>query len=164
MKQRVEEIHSIQQREIIDLRVSHRDTLNRLHQSIRRVAQRPVAVPRHGLEEPVQHVPRAEPTRQLVRLSARPKNLYDLYHEYEFGLGGSKPAKMFTSAERGACRFTYSLRLGFWTLVDDLVRKGRTSEVAIDLVYSVYGANQPVVSILRAIRVDKKRGGHPALR
>jgi hypothetical protein len=30
-----------------------------------------------------------------------PKTLHDLWNEYHFGIGGLKPAKDFTSAERG---------------------------------------------------------------
>jgi hypothetical protein len=96
-------------------------------------------------------------SRPPPRLSKRPKDLFELYREYQFGIGGSKPAKLFSSAERGSCRSTYSLRLGFWSLVDGLVRKGHTSETAIDLIYSSYGVQEPVVAILRKIRTDKKR-------
>jgi hypothetical protein len=175
MKQRMEEINSIQQREIADLRSSHQTTFNRLHQTMRRVVQRPIGIVRPTTAaqgdvvrpvdsmEPIAIV-HAPPPRPPARLAARPKNLHDLYHEYQFGLGGSKPAKLFSSAERGSCRFTYSLRLGFWTLVDSLVRKGHTSETAIDSIYGAYGVGEPVVSILRSIRADKKRGGHPSLR
>ena len=49
------------------------------------------------------------------------------------------------------------------SIVDKLVRKGHTTDTAVDLIYATYGANKPVVSILRCIRADKKRGGHPSL-
>ena len=38
----------------------------------------------------------------LLELSAHPRNLYDLSIKYEFlGLGGRKPARLFTAQERG---------------------------------------------------------------
>ncbi|KAG3163294.1 hypothetical protein C6341_g12988 [Phytophthora cactorum] len=105
------------------------------------------------------------PQRGLVaRLSKRPKDLFELWHEYQFGCGGLKPAKDFTAVERGLNKFAYSRRKVFWDVVANLVRSGFTSDTAIDKVYAVYGRQLSVSSVLVALRTDRKRGGHPSLR
>ncbi|ETP04478.1 hypothetical protein F441_18743 [Phytophthora nicotianae CJ01A1] len=97
-------------------------------------------------------------------LSKRPKDLYELWGEYEFGLNGLKPAKEFTAAERGANKFAYSRRKVFWDVVSAFVRTGFTSDVAIDKIYAAYGRQLSVTRILTALRTDKHQGGHPSLR
>ena len=54
-------------------------------------------------------------------LSKRPKTLFDLWNEYEIGLTDHKPAKDYTSAERGANKFAYSRKKVFWDLIVKLV-------------------------------------------
>jgi hypothetical protein len=36
-----------------------------------------------------------------ITLSPNPRDLYSLWQEYEFGIGGRKAARLFTAAERG---------------------------------------------------------------
>ena len=86
-----------------------------------------------------------------------------LWKEYEHGIGNSKPARDFTSKERGALKWKYAFRNNLWNLVDRLVRQGNTSDVAIDRVYDTYGRSKSPTEILRAIRTGKARGGHPNL-
>ena len=47
-------------------------------------------------------------------LSWTPRSLYDLWAEYEIGIGGRKAAKDFTAAERGRVKRTYHLRRLYW--------------------------------------------------
>ncbi|KUF81643.1 hypothetical protein AM588_10000277 [Phytophthora nicotianae] len=135
---------------------------------IRRIALQPVVRTIHPLssangggdgveEEGSVVLPRA-------MLSKRPKDLYELWGEYEFGLNGLKPAKEFTAAERGANKFAYSRRKVFWDVVSAFVRTGFTSDVAIDKIYAAYGRQLSVTRILAALRTDKHQGGHPSLR
>ncbi len=157
MRKRTEEVLTIQQAEIAALRQSHDRALSRINNNIRRIAERPIA-------HVASHQPRtAVSTPRQASLSKGPKDLYDLWNEYEHGLMGAKPARLFTSKERGACRFAYSLRMGFWNIVNNMVSKGHTSDTAIDTIYRVYGRNQSVSAILRSIRSDKP-SGHPELR
>ena len=86
-----------------------------------------------------------------------------LWTEYEFGIGGRKAAKLFSASERGKVRFNYSLRKAFWDIVLIMARRGYTHNTAIDKIYSVYSSRLSVTQILREIRKDKKRGGHPEL-
>ena len=100
-----------------------------------------------------------------LRLSQRPKDLYILWAEYEHGVAGVKPEKLFTARERGANKYAFSRRLVFWNMVASLVARGHTSDLAVDKVYAVYGRNQGVTKILQAMQQDRnKRGGHPELR
>merc|ERR1712150_375032 len=102
--------------------------------------------------------------RMPARLSRCPKTLFDLWHEYQFGLSGCKPAKEFTLIERGKAKSVYCRRKVFWDVVVKLVNAGHTSEVVIDKVYACYGRNTSVTKILLKMVQDRKTGGHPNLR
>ena len=102
--------------------------------------------------------------RMPARLSRCPKTLFDLWHEYQFGLSGCKPAKEFTLIERGKAKSVFCRRKVFWDVVVKLVNAGHTSEVAIDKVYACYGRNTSVTKILLKMVQDRKTGGHPNLR
>ncbi|ETL82682.1 hypothetical protein L917_17198 [Phytophthora nicotianae] len=99
-----------------------------------------------------------------ARLSKRPKDLYELWYEHQFGLAGLKAAKAFTPTERGANKFAYSRRKHFWRVVTNLVQAGYTSDTAIDRVCTTYGRSLSVSNIIAGLREDHKRGGHPNLR
>ncbi|KAI2503968.1 hypothetical protein MHU86_10465 [Fragilaria crotonensis] len=75
-----------------------------------------------------------------LSLSPNPKNLFELWDEYQVGIGGRKAARLFSKAERGGkVKHKNCRRKVLWTLVSGLVRQGYTSDTAIDLIYSVYG-------------------------
>ena len=92
-----------------------------------------------------------------------PRSLHVPWEEYEFGIGGRKPAKAFTPAERGAVKFAYCRRKVVWDKIAEMVRAGHTAQVAIDLIYEVYGAATGVTNIINTMKRDRKTGGHPAL-
>ena len=95
-------------------------------------------------------------------LSPNPKNLYELWHEYQVGLGGRKPAKMFSSRERGGkVKHKYHRRNVIWKMVAGLVRSGMTADAAIDSVYAVCGQQTCVTVIINAIKKDSKEGSRP---
>ena len=96
-------------------------------------------------------------------LTKCPKTLYVLWQEYEFGVGGRRPARLFNATERGRVKFNYSLRKGFWQLMDRMIQNGHTLNGAIDKMYSVYDCSRSVTEILRKIRKGAKTGGHPQL-
>ncbi|OWZ03196.1 hypothetical protein PHMEG_00025112 [Phytophthora megakarya] len=144
---------------------SHRE-LQKIQAILRRLAASPL--PRQASRE--HHAQHSSETAveqrrsSTPRLSKRPKDLFELWHEYQFGLAGLKAAKEFSRSERGANKFAYSRRKPFWDVIASLVRSGYTSDTAIDKVYAVYGRNLSVSSILKSLREDRKRGGHPSLR
>ena len=108
------------------------------------------------------------PTRAAVpyemTLSSHPKTLHMLWHEWEFGIGGRRPAKGFNQHDRGCVRFKFSLRKVFWDMVCKMIRVGYTSNTAIDKIYSVYTTRLSVTNLLRQMRKDNRTGGHPLLR
>ena len=155
---RMEELSATLTADIARLRGDVLRKIGIVEASVKRIALQPVvrrAKASTNSTKPV-HGP-------VVRLSKCPRNLYILWQEYEFGFGGRKPAREFTSEERGANKFAYSRRKVFWELVDKLTRRGYTSDVAIDKIYSVYGRNLPVSTILLKLRQDRRRGGNPAI-
>ena len=101
---------------------------------------------------------------RLAELSKHPRSLEDLWTEYTDGLGGRKPAREFTAAERGAVKYMYSQRKKVWSMIEKHVQAGCIAPVAIHKIYQVYGAGASVSTIIRGIRQDDKTGGHPTLR
>ena len=100
-------------------------------------------------------------------LSPSPRTLHILWEEWEFGIGGRKPASQFTEHESGNKhhKSTYSRRKSFWSLVCHLIRRGIPAQDAINRIYGVYGHNLNVSKILdRIIRDRKNNTWHISLR
>ena len=131
--------------------------LRNLEANTSRIALQPVARPIHGGGGG------GGEARAPAATLAKPRDLYQLWQEYEFGIGGRKPARQFTSVERGAVKFTYSRRKIIWDAIDRMVRSGVTAQVAIDRIYGVYGRLN-VSAMVRAMRQDERHGGHQQLR
>lgn len=151
MKRRMEEIYSSLRAEVDCNHTETKQKIQRLNASIKRIAVQPVVRSVAHDHEMV-----SQPSHS-VRLSKGPVNLFELWKEYQFGLGGRAPARLFSPNERGQNRSTYSLRKVFWDAVLELIRSGMTSDVAIDRVYSVYGREKSTTDILRTMRNDRKR-------
>ena len=125
----------------------------------------PIAV-NAGVPSEIQNLLAADNIRTReshARLSYRPKHLEDLWQEWEFGVGGRKAAKLFTSSERGLKenKFAYSRRKPFWLLMHELIRRGHGTDSACQLIRKVYGESIAVGKILEQIRKDK--GNNPRL-
>ena len=165
MKRRMEEIRSELQSEIREKAARHDVLLQRINENVKRITAQPVV---RTAAQSLADLSRGDGIDSHARLASgsNVRTLYDLWVEYELGLAGHKPARHFTPAERGRVKFTYSLRLNFWQVVDRMVRAGHTSDVAIDKVYGTYGVGETVTKILRKMRSDKKgliSGIHPSL-
>jgi hypothetical protein len=75
--------------------------------------------------------------RAPCTLSKKPPDLFALWREYEFGIGGQKATEDFSPTKRGKSRFTYSRRKVFWDCVIIFIQLGYTKEAAIDCIYGV---------------------------
>ena len=95
---------------------------------------------------------------QGAQLCKYPKDLYVLWQEYEFGLEGNKPAKLYTPAERGANKCSYCRRKVFWDAIETLMQRGASSDVAIDTVYQRYGRDKSNSKILKEMGTNKRVG------
>ena len=100
---------------------------------------------------------------QSASLSPHPRTLYELWDEYVIGIGGRKPAREFTSRDRGKLKYKYYRRKKLWDLVSALTRSGLTHHVAIDQIYQVYGRQNSVTTIIAAIKRDGKTNFIPPL-
>lgn len=149
LRSRLEEIQSQNAAGMAQLESILVAKMDMINSSVRRIAIQPVVRAASNIVDI--NVPVARPA-QVACLSKRPKDLYDLWKEYEFGLAGLKPAKLFNYKERGACKFLYCVRLKFWSLTEKLIRRGHTSDTAIDAIYLKYGRHSSVTSILTKIR------------
>jgi len=97
-------------------------------------------------------------------LSPKPRNLYELWMEYEHGIGGRRAARLFSRQERGRVKTIYTRRKVIWDEIARLVRAGDTHTTAIDHIYQAYGPTLLITTITKKIRDDWRTGGHPALR
>jgi Pre-mRNA cleavage and polyadenylation specificity factor len=101
----------------------------------------------------------------VAALSPNVKCLYELWHEYQHGIGGRKAARLFTAQERGRVKHKYTRRKVVWDCVDQLVRSGITANAAIDRIYAVYGQSSPVTVIINKLRKDRNENNlHVSLR
>jgi hypothetical protein len=101
----------------------------------------------------------------VAALAPSIKNLYELWHEYQHGIGGRKAARLFTAQERGRVKHKYTRRKVVWDCVEQLVRSGITANVAIDRIYLVYGQSSPVTVIINKLRKDRNENNlHISLR
>jgi len=139
--------------EVHSLFCDQRRHISTLNANVKRIALVPGVRGGAAAERPI-----TANEERRVCLSKCPRDLWVLWSEWEQGLGGVKPAKAFTHAERGANKFSFSRRKVFWDTVEDLVKRGNTSDVSIDKIYRVYGWNNSVTKILNEMRSDKKRG------
>jgi len=138
---------------------------------IRRIAIQPAQPVRNDNNEPVVHANAGHNNMATVNaqinvasLSPTPRDLHVLWQEYEFAVGGRKPAKLFTASERGRVKYTYHRRKVVWDTVAELIRRGHTAQTAIDLILQTYGENTTTTKIINQMRRDRPNGGHPALR
>jgi hypothetical protein len=107
--------------------------LNQVDRNITRYAMAPV----RPLNRQQQQQPQVGQEAQMqdvignARLG-KPKTLLLLWHEYMNGLPGNKPAKDFTTAERGTVKYAYCRRKVFWDVMRDLINAGHTELSAVE--------------------------------
>jgi hypothetical protein len=114
----------------------------------------------------------AEPLEAVnnANLSHLPRDLAALWREYQHGLYGMKPARLFTTEERNNTKLKqkYYRRNQIWQIMVKQSRRGLTPEQAANEIYMVYGARTSVTKIIDCIIKDKERyketgGFHPNL-
>jgi hypothetical protein len=134
-----------------------------LNRNINRIAIQPAR--RVGAGRNLNAENAAEGEQYVSNLSPTPRTLHVLWQEYEFGIGGRKPARLFTPAERGKVKFKYSRRKVVWDVIAARVRAGETAQVAIDHIYEVYGAGKTVSYVITMMQRDRRvyNGCHPQL-
>jgi len=140
--------------------IHHRFTS--LERNVRRIALQPVQRVRAQVQDIEGEGDGPGPTL-VATLSKCPRDLYVLWTEYEVGLAGRKPARLFTAHERGKVKFKYSRRKVVWDAIDRMIRSGSTSDIAVDSIYNVHGRNKSVSEIIQCLRNDGPQG-HPNLR
>ena len=109
--------------------------------------------------------------RQWPALCPNVNSLLSLWTDYEFGIGGRKPAKAWKPAERGnkTQKQTYYRRNCLWKIQLHLVNKGYRIEAANALIRRTYGESTSITNMATAIVADRKtykdHGGlHPNFR
>ena len=127
-----------------------------VNRSVQRIALQPVQRPRIRRATGAAFGAHEEaPT--TVTLSRNPRTLFVLWQEYQFGIGGCKAAREFSSAERGEVKHKYHRRKVVWDKIDAMIRGGYTSNAAIDELYIRYGLGTPVTRIIN-LMLRERRG------
>jgi hypothetical protein len=131
-----------------------------LNANIRRIAIQParriVPVAQAGQEAvPANNEPNP-PINQSATLMPVPRTLHVLWEEWHHGVGGRKPARLFTARERGQCKHKFHRRKLVWDLLAGLIRGGLTANVACDRIYNVYGQQCSMTTIINRLKADKK--------
>jgi hypothetical protein len=94
----------------------------------------------------------------IASLSPMPRNLFELWREYQHGIGGRKPACEFSRVEKGRVKHKYHRRNVVWLIIENLVRLGFTAETAIDRIHAIYGSQTSVTEIINQLKTHKKAG------
>lgn len=111
---------------------------------------------------------RARPARRATdreaKLVARPRCLYELWQEYQFGIGNNKPAKNFTSAERNnrddGLKQKYYYRSKIWKVQSYMLNAGWSIEAMNAEISRVYNSSH-VTQIIKGITADSKNLQNP---
>jgi Transcriptional activator of glycolytic enzymes len=97
-------------------------------------------------------------------LSPTPRTLAELWEEYQFGIGGRKPAKDWSSTERGNTRQgikqKYYRRKMVWLTMEKLMATGMSRDAAINKIRQAYGWRCSVTQIINFIIANHQNGGH----
>ena len=121
------------------------------------------AARRRQATDPQQQV--QEGTRPAT-LAPTPRTLAELWEEYQFGIGGRKPAKDWTSVERGnrihGIKQKYYRRKYVWWTIEELIRRGHTRNAAVNKIRQAYGWRCSVTQIINFLIHDHQEGrrGH----
>jgi Transcriptional activator of glycolytic enzymes len=123
---------------------------------------------RQQAEDPEQQV-QEEGDGRPATLAKQPRTIQELWTEYQFGIGGRKPAKDFSSTERGNMQFgikqKYYRRKMIWWTVEELMKRGDSRQNAIKKIREAYGWRCSVTQIINFIIADHQndKRGHPNL-
>ena len=96
----------------------HGELVKRLDKIERNLRRMSVAPGRRGASRSGGGVGGANESQAVMpaNLCKCPKNLYVLWAEFESGVGGNKPARLFTASERGKVKFKYCRRKIVWDM------------------------------------------------
>ena len=148
-----------------EYKLDFRSTTKKLHGNILRIASQPakkIKILQATADDGDDRSSELPPLP--FTLSKNPEDLYILWKEYVEGIGGRKPARLFTLTKRGRVKSLYHRRKVVWDSISLQINAGMTAHVAIDRIYQAYGANQSVTLIINSMLRDRKeRGSHPNL-
>src|SRR5210317_769248 len=108
-----------------EYRMDGRLASQKLHHNILRIANQPVLkVEKKRRLDGSEDDSVLECSPHPATLSKNPKDLFILWKEFEFGLGGRKAAKNFTAVKQGRVKSTYHRRKVEWENIAQQMRAG----------------------------------------
>jgi hypothetical protein len=130
----------------------------------------PSALARQDPQQQARQRQATDPDRQVqegtcpATLSPTPRTLAELWEEYQFGIGGRKPAKDWSAIERGnprqGIKQKYYRRKMVWLTIEKLMERGNTRDAAINKIRQAYGWRCSVTQIINLIVANHQNGGH----
>jgi hypothetical protein len=95
----------------------------------------------------------------------KPDSLHQIYDEFEFGIGGRKPAKDFTVQERnnranGTKQKWYRREIIYW-MICQLTNRNYTVHAAIHKIQQAIGPNWSITAIINKAKWCKRTGNWP---
>ena len=157
------DIQTFQRQEFAEMRRQ----IRRLQEQVRTLAYAParraagvVGTTLRGNEIRVGVADQGQDTRPAT-LCSQPKMLAVLWEEWQNGVGGRLPAKLFTPVQRGRCKALYCQRKVFWDCMERQIDNGCTVSTALARIDRIYSGT--ITQKLSAMRKDERRGGHNQL-
>jgi hypothetical protein len=104
-------------------------------------------------------------TQGSASMVSKPRTLQEVYNEFEFGIGGRKPAKDFTTAERnsrvgGVKQKWYRRRIIYWMIVQ-LTNRNYMVQAACFKIREAFGMDWSVTQIINKALYHKAHGNWP---
>ena len=106
-------------------------------------------------------------------LTSCPRELTALWDEWEIGIGGRKPARLFSPQERGrnGVKYKFQKRKVIWNVMERLIKtRDCTVGTCVGRINMAYGpvGNGPnclsITELSKKMKADEKLGGHVHLR
>ena len=123
MEKKLDELKVTMQQSLRQTQAELTTEMRKVNRNIQRIALVPAQQVQQGTNQPQEPTDNEQQQQMAyaISLSNNPKDLYQLWHKYEFGMDGQKPAIDFLSTERGGVKFKYYCRKVFWGVVLALV-------------------------------------------
>ena len=156
----VAETQTFATQELLDLK----QRVKKLQEEVRNLSYAPARVVLPATERGTHIIEGSTEQGQDPRpatLCRNPRHLAILWDEYQNGVAGRLPARLFTAEQRGRCRAKYSQRKVFWDCMQRLIDNGCTAQTALHRIAAVYSGS--VTNKLKALLKDERRGGHTNL-
>ena len=126
------------QTQLHTMRASLTDMIGKLHKAVLQMVSSSLMYSREREGHGTINTLTRSTVNERAPLSPSPKSQHTvntLWLEYQYGIDGRKPAKLFIPEERGKVKHKYCIRKPFWELISRMAQNEFTSQLAIDKLH-----------------------------